>query len=253
MRPTPRSTLIKRLLWFIALCFFPLTIHSEIYIYTDAEGNTQYTNVPRQESQKKKKKKKQKEKNTSNSKTGSIYIYTDDEGIIRYTNIPGKGPRQSIVQAESAYNWTDDLGKLRKIHRVDISKYDSIIIEAAKYYTLPSSLVKAVIATESSFNPNALSPAKAMGLMQLIEGTASDMSVRNPWDPRDNIYGGTRYLRILANQFDGDLRKTLAAYNAGPTAVKRAGGVPPYKETKHYVKRVLHLYHYYQRSGNPGQ
>ena len=185
-----------------------------------------------------------------------LYSYIDEEGNTHFTNIPGRGPHKKATKTsprtQASYTWTDDLGVLRKIHRVNVTKYDALILEAAKYYTLPPALVKAVIATESSFNPNALSPAKAMGLMQLIEGTAKEMSVQNPFDPRDNVYGGTRYLRILANRFKGDLQKTLAAYNAGPTAVVKADGVPPYKETQHYVKRVIHLYHYYQRTRNPG-
>jgi soluble lytic murein transglycosylase-like protein len=81
-----------------------------------------------------------------------------------------------------------------------------------------------------------------MGLMQLMPGTARDMYVRDVWSPEENIDGGARYLRTLANKYDGDLMKTLAAYNAGPEAVKRAGGVPSYPETQEYVKKVIDLY-----------
>jgi soluble lytic murein transglycosylase-like protein len=81
--------------------------------------------------------------------------------------------------------------------------------------------------------------------MQLIPSTARAMQVRDPFDPRDNVYGGTRYLRVLANQFNGNVRLTVAAYNAGPEAVKKAAGVPPFKETQKYVPRVLRLYRHY--------
>jgi Transglycosylase SLT domain len=102
-------------------------------------------------------------------------------------------------------------------------------------------LVQAVIQVESGYNVRALSNKGAMGLMQLIPGTAALMGVKEPFDARDNIRGGTRYLRYLLDRFDGDLVKALAAYNAGPGAVDRYGGVPPYAETEDYVKKVLSL------------
>ena len=83
--------------------------------------------------------------------------------------------------------------------------------------------------------------------MQLMDFTAKDMSVEDSFDPEQNIFGGTRYLRLMANQFDGDIEKTAAAYNAGPTAVKKAGGVPNYRETKKYVARVKQMFEYYKK------
>tara|TARA_Y100001934_G_C12218501_1_gene709568 strand:- start:196 stop:840 length:645 start_codon:yes stop_codon:yes gene_type:complete len=185
-----------------------------------------------------------------------LYIYTDKEGIIHITNIPKDTPAppppkevtaKKKKKTENTFSWKDELGVLRRVHKVGIAKYDTLIRKAAKYYSLPPSLIKAVIAVESSFEPKAVSPAGAQGLMQLIPSTAQEMQVINSMDPEQNIFGGTRYLRILANQFNGDLRLTIAAYNAGPGAVKRKGGVPNYEETIKYVKRVIKLYHHYLR------
>jgi soluble lytic murein transglycosylase-like protein len=113
---------------------------------------------------------------------------------------------------------------------------------AAKIYKLPEELLHAVMAVESGFNPEAMSNKGAAGLMQLMPGTAKDMYVRDVWNPSQNIDGGARYLRVLANQYQGDLKKTLAANNAGPEAVRRAGGVPSIQETQDYVRKVLAIY-----------
>jgi soluble lytic murein transglycosylase-like protein len=120
--------------------------------------------------------------------------------------------------------------------------YREHIRRAADYYKLPEELLHAVMAVESSFNPVAVSSKGAAGLMQLMPGTAKDMYVSDVWTPEQNIEGGARYLRVLANQYEGDLVKTLAAYNAGPEAVRRAGGLPNIPETREYVRKVLALY-----------
>ena len=119
-----------------------------------------------------------------------------------------------------------------------ISGYDSIIRNASQQYNLPVPLIKAVITAESAGNPSAQSHAGAKGLMQLMDGTAKDLGVTNSFDPRQNIMGGSRYLRQMLNTFDGDLDIALAAYNAGPGNVRRYGGIPPFNETQNYVKKV---------------
>ncbi len=117
---------------------------------------------------------------------------------------------------------------------------------------MPPSLVTALVAVVSSFEPAAFSHAGAQGLMQLIPSTARAMQVRDPFDPRDNVYGGVRYLRVLANEFGGSVRLTVAAYNAGPKRVRRARGVPNIAETETYVRRVLTLYEHYLSTWDPG-
>jgi len=127
--------------------------------------------------------------------------------------------------------------------------------EASVVYGVPAALIWAVMRVESNFAPLAVSCDRAMGLMQLLGSTAAEMGVTRPFDPRQNVLGGTRYLRMLADRWGGDLVLTIASYNAGPGAVARYGGVPPYAETRGYVKRVLmHLRAYWrqQRSGNGG-
>lgn len=116
--------------------------------------------------------------------------------------------------------------------------YEGYIQEAALRFKVPANLIRAVIRVESNFRPNAVSSAGAQGLMQLMPGTAKEMGVRDSFDPRQNILGGVRYLRILINRFAGDPKLTLAAYHAGPNIVASRGGIP-YKQTERYVRSVL--------------
>ena len=129
------------------------------------------------------------------------------------------------------------------------ARYDGYIREAAQLYQLPEALIRAVIRQESDFNAWSVSTSGALGLMQLLPSTAQSMTVVDPFDPRQNVLGGTRYLRVLANTFNGDLVLTLAAYNAGTGAVIRYGAVPPFEETQNYVRQVLRYYYEYRARG----
>jgi soluble lytic murein transglycosylase-like protein len=124
------------------------------------------------------------------------------------------------------------------------TRYDELIGETARSYRLPPALVKAVIAAESAFDPGAVSRKGAQGLMQLMPETAESLGVDDPLEPASNVRGGAGYLRAMIDRY-GDLSRALAAYNAGPNAVDRYGGVPPYRETQDYVDRVLTYYRAY--------
>ena len=138
---------------------------------------------------------------------------------------------------EDLFQRTEDLR--RNLAPADAEKIENAIKVSAGKNGLDENLLRAIIKAESNFNPKALSPKGAMGLMQLMPGTAQMLGVENPWDPEQNVDGGAKYLRQMLDRFGGDTEKALAAYNAGPGAVETYNGVPPYKETKNYVGNVL--------------
>jgi soluble lytic murein transglycosylase-like protein len=170
-----------------------------------------------------------------------IYKTVGPDGVISFSSTKSKGA--------SLYQKADN--KPSVFLPADTSperytRYDPWIREAAALYQIPEALIRAVIRVESDFDPRAVSPANARGLMQMIPATAERMLVTDVFDPRQNIFGGARYLRVLANTFNGDLALTVAAYNAGEGAVIRHGGIPPYPETQDYVTRVVGYYRQYR-------
>lgn len=165
-----------------------------------------------------------------------IYRYIDDSGVVCYTDAPLNRKAEKVMRTEPPVLQKD--GYNAAVQR----DFHSIVVDKASKYEMDPSLVHAVIKTESNGNPRAVSKKGAMGLMQLMPTTASDLAVRNPFDPEENIDGGTRYLKYLIERFNGDLTLALAAYNAGPKTVEKTGSVPQITETKQYVKRVLSLY-----------
>ncbi len=167
-----------------------------------------------------------------------IYKTVGADGVISFTNSPNKGGKLAI-RTESTrppVHMPSDTSPAR------YGRYDEHIRQAAALYQIPEDLIRAVIQVESDFDPRAVSPANARGLMQLMPETAERMLVTDIFDPRQNIFGGVRYLRVLANLFNGDIELTIAGYNAGEGAVIRYGGIPPFPETQDYVKRVLAQY-----------
>jgi soluble lytic murein transglycosylase-like protein len=171
-----------------------------------------------------------------------IYKTVDENGVISFTNTPKKGGKLYAKETKPAV--APVMPSDTSLER--FSRYDLHIRQAATLYQIPEELVRAVIKVESDYDPRAVSRANARGLMQLIPETAERMMVTDMFDPRQNIFGGVRYLRVLANLFNGDLSLTIAAYNAGENAVMRHGGIPPYEETQGYVSRVLAYYRHYR-------
>ena len=165
----------------------------------------------------------------------------DDEGVVHLT-ISGSRGKKAAGPAPSRSSPKSE----GETHSVRESRLAPIIAQAASYYKIPEALVRGIIRVESNFHPRAVSRAGALGLMQLMPATARAMQVPNPFDSRQNIFGGCRYLRLLLNRFDGDLVLTLAAYNAGEGAVLRQRGIP-YARTAGYIQSVLDHYDRYRR------
>lgn len=143
------------------------------------------------------------------------------------------------------------VGAINAPAMVPPAEIDRLVQTNAEQWNVDPALVKAIIANESGFNAHATSDVGAQGLMQLMPGTANDLGVTNAYDPAQNVWGGTRYIKGLLDRFGGDVRKAVAAYNAGPGAVEKYGGVPPYAETQNYVQNVLASYQKYRGSPNP--
>jgi soluble lytic murein transglycosylase len=164
-----------------------------------------------------------------------IYLYKDRTGRMIFTNAPS-GPGGKFIMGKPKE-------KARPAAvRVYRTQYDDIIRKTALENGLDPELIKAVIKVESNFNPTAVSPKGALGLMQLLPVTAKRFGVSDCFDPAENIRGGTRYLKYLFSLFQGNLELSLAAYNAGENVVKSLGRIPPYRETINYVRKVKDLY-----------
>jgi len=168
-----------------------------------------------------------------------IYGYVDESGVFHFTNIkPANNKKYRVIVPDSP---KPALGFYAKT--VNTDQYDSLIKQHSFNHGVDPTLVKAVMKAESNFNSQAVSPKGAQGLMQLMPDTARHMSVYDPFDPDDNIRGGTKYLRLLDDTFQGNLELILAAYNAGPNRVKEHNmNVPPFEETRNFIKRVKHFY-----------
>ncbi|HHQ68941.1 MAG TPA: DUF4124 domain-containing protein [Halothiobacillaceae bacterium] len=177
-----------------------------------------------------------------------VYKYRDENGVTHLTNIPqqlANGPYELYRADERTRpkGWSDGsllLGKL------ELERYADLIRLNADRHNVPESLIRAVIHAESAFRPDAISPKGAGGLMQLMPATAERFGVRDRFDPEQNIAGGVAYLAFLLDHFNNDQRLAVAAYNAGEGAVGRYNGIPPFKETQTYVRRVEALQQRYR-------
>jgi soluble lytic murein transglycosylase-like protein len=170
-----------------------------------------------------------------------IYTYLDAQGVRHFTDVPDDNRYRLLVMSPEDMTQSGDRYDPSLLARA--TQYDSIIEKAASSNSVEANLLRAVIVVESGFNSRAVSKRGAVGLMQLMPATASRFGVSNPYDPRENVHAGARYLKFLMDRFGQNIRLALAAYNAGEEAVDRNGGqIPPFTETMAYVPKVLKIY-----------
>ncbi len=174
------------------------------------------------------------------SASADIYMYKDKSGVVTFTNVPNHTAYRRVLR--SANNPLPAVGQVN-------ASYDQLILTASGRHSVDADLVRAVIKTESDFNAAARSSKGAMGLMQLMPDTARLHNVLDAYDPVENVEGGVRHLRMLLDRYQGNLELSLAAYNAGSGAVEKHRGIPPFAETKKYVRRVLRFYDSYRGEG----
>jgi soluble lytic murein transglycosylase-like protein len=172
--------------------------------------------------------------------SADIYKRVDRFGVIHYTNVPtDKRFYRVVIREMPSISAVPGYRVEPSRSRVESRVFDPIIANVSRRYNVEQALVKAMIKAESGFQPNAVSPKGARGLMQLMPGTAQMHGVRNIHEPRDNIDGGVHHLRMLLDRYRNNVVLALAAYNAGEGWVDQYGGIPPFEETRSYVQRVL--------------
>jgi len=166
-----------------------------------------------------------------------IYMYLDSDGILHFTNTPTSSHYKLYIKEKPQKSPAE----------AAMDRYDHIIEEAAYISGISFALIKAMIRVESNFDPKAVSKKGAKGLMQIMPKNYDSLNIDDPFDPRENIIGGSMYFQQMMDRYDGKLPLALAAYNAGPTAVDRNRGIPPIRETEDYVKKVMNYYYAYQK------
>ena len=204
--------MIKLLTSFLTILIFSTPVFADVYKYVAPNGKVYYTDTPPNQKYKR---------------------------IIRTKVIVRVRDKEGVIAIDSKYTGK----KMSSYAKINKQKYAPLIAQAAKKYNVSEKLLHAVILAESAYNPNAVSSAGAVGLMQLMPATAQRYGVTNRNDPKQNISAGTRYLRDLLTMFNSNLTLAVAGYNAGENAViKYNHSIPPYKETQNYVKKVLAFY-----------
>lgn len=176
-----------------------------------------------------------------------MYKFTDKDGIVHYTNVRPSGQKNVKTFTFPCYASDPSCNQL-DWEKIPLNRgaFREEIQTAAEVFAVDDALIRAIIHAESAYQPEALSPKGAQGLMQIMPATQAELQIADVFDPLSNIEGGTRYLSSLLQQFDQSVELATAAYNAGPGAVREYGGVPPYKETREYVRRVKILYRRYR-------
>jgi len=209
MRSLSKSVVI--LLGLLALCADPA--HGQIVSYRDDSGKRVFIN------------------------SNPVYVARPVKTTVVPKGFTPTGIAPSTTQTSSA-----ESPEMSAAEQANREKIEEMIREVSDRYRVDPALVRAVIQTESNWNSSAISRKGARGLMQLVPGTAQQLGVNNAFDPKQNLDGGVRYLHMLLERYNGDLDRALAAYNAGPSAVDRAGGIPRYRETREYVHKVTDSY-----------
>ncbi len=171
---------------------------------------------------------------------GDIWVHRDSQGVLHFSNVPTHSGYRPLIRERN---------KLAPAAILPSAGFEEVIRSTSEYYGVDPFLVRAVMKVESGFNSLARSQKGAQGLMQLMPETARLHNVNNPYDPYENIKGGVRHLRLLLDRYQGDLQLSLAAYNAGIQAVEKHGGIPPFPETRDYIRRVLEYLQRYRESG----
>lgn len=171
-----------------------------------------------------------------------IYVYVDQNGVRHFTNTPTSSKYKLYSKDIQRYRYTPIFSGNLRFNPEDPAIYDGLIEMASRTYGVSPKLLKAIIKVESNFNPKARSRKEAKGLMQIMSQNYDELNIDNPFDPYQNIMGGTKYLKQLLEKYNNHLDLALAAYNAGPGAVDKYNGIPPYPETIDYVRKVKSYY-----------
>ncbi len=253
--------------------------HATVWKHERPDGTTEFTNAPRgnkewqalpESKARRALPARRSSEGTQSSPASVVWTRERSDGVVEFTNLQPVGKRWKVLfrtgpGKAAAVRGGSDLVPPRDLSLARYQRYDDHIRDQQAYFGIPQALVRAVIKTESDFDPRVVSSVGAQGLMQLMPGTARDMGVTNVWDPRQNIMGGARYLQVLAKRFcrtpaaggragaggivcslDEQI-KVLAGYHAGPGAVEKYGGMPPYETTRAYVTMVLRRFEEYRR------